>query len=154
MSKTNGERLVYNLKELTKEDLQQNFDSFRDTLKNLREVGGLSIDAAINVLSSINSQNGHIFVAQKEDGEIIGAATLLIEQKFIRQGGKVGHVEDVATRSGFEGKGVGRSLMARLNEEAKKLGCYKIILDCSDENVLFYEKTGYKRYENCMRMDL
>lgn len=148
------DRLDYQIKELTEEDLRKNFPSFSETLKNLREVGDLSIEKATKILSDINSQRSHIYVVQKQDGEIIGTATLLIEQKFIRQGGKVAHVEDVATRTGYEGKGIGKAIMTKLNEEAKKYGCYKIILDCSDENVPFYEKTGFQLYEKCMRLDL
>ena len=37
---------------------------------------------------------------------IIGSTTLLIEQKFIHDGGKVGHIEDVVTRKGYEGFGI------------------------------------------------
>ncbi len=150
----NETKLEYKAKELTREDLRQQLASFCETLKNLRDVGDLSVEDAIRILLKINSQNGHVYVAQKKDGEIIGAATLLIEQKFIREGGRVGHVEDVATRAGYEGKGIGRTIMAKLIEEAKRYGCYKVILDCSDKNTPFYEKAGFRRYENCMRLDL
>ena len=30
---------------------------------------------------------------------------------------------------------------------ADHLGCYKLILDCSESNVKFYEKCGFKRKE-------
>ena len=149
-----GERLEYQIRELTSEGIEQHFASLCGTLKNLREVGNLSIPDAVKILSEINSQNGHIYVAQKEDGEIIGAGTLLIEQKFIRKGGKVGHVEDVATRAGYEGRGVGKAIMNKLIEEARRYGCYKVILDCSDKNIPFYEKAGFHLHENCMRLDL
>ena len=147
-------KLDYQIKELSKEDIEKQFNSFKYTLKNLREVGNLSVTDAIKLLLEINSRNGHIYVAQREDGEIIGTGTLLIEQKFIRQGGKVGHIEDVATREGHEGKGIGKTITTKLIEEARRHGCYKVILDCSEKNVPFYEKTGFRRYEVCMRLDL
>ena len=147
-------KLEYQIKELSGEDIKTQFDSLKDTLKNLREVGNLSVTDAIKLLFEINSQKGHVYIAQREDGEIIGTGTLLIEQKFIRQGGKVGHIEDVATKEGYEGKGVGKSITTKLIEEARRYGCYKVILDCSEKNVPFYEKTGFHRYEVCMRLDL
>ena len=42
---------------------------------------------------------------------MIGATTLLVEQKFIHSGGKAGHIEDVVTRKGFEGLGIGSALI-------------------------------------------
>jgi glucosamine-phosphate N-acetyltransferase len=40
-----------------------------------------------------------------------------------------------------------RRLLAALSDEAQARGCYKIILDCADKNVPFYEKCGMTRKE-------
>ena len=45
----------------------------------------------------------------------------------------------------IRGYGLGKKMIEHLSDESKKIGCYKTILDCSDENVGFYEKCGYKR---------
>jgi hypothetical protein len=42
--------------------------------------------------------------------------------------------------------GIDRVLDALL-EHAKAMGCYKVILDCSEENVAFYQKCGLMRKE-------
>lgn len=144
----------YEVKELNKEILKENHKGLFETLENLSEVGKISAEKAVEVLDKINSQGSHIFIVQKDDGEIIGTGTLLIEQKFIHSGGKVGHVEDVATRVGYEGKGIGSAVMKAIIEFAKKAGCYKIILDCSNKNVPYYERFGFHKHENCMRLDL
>lgn len=143
----------YLVKELKKEDLVH-CASFFDTLGNLREVGNLSLEEAEKILFDINSQNGHIYIAQKNDGEIIGSTTLLVEQKFIRGGGKVGHIEDVATRKGYEKMGIGSAVVKKAIETAKGMGCYKVILDCADDNIPFYERLGFYRHENGIRLDL
>ena len=44
--------------------------------------------------------------------------------------------------------------MERALEFSANLGCYKVILDCSESNVAFYEKNGFKRYGVAMRYDL
>ncbi len=123
------------------------------TLENLRPVGVMSVFQAKCVLEKINRQDGHILVAIDND-EIVGAATILIEHKFIRQGASAGHIEDVATRKGCEGRGIGKAVVGATVEYAKKRGCYKVILDCGDELVPFYEKMGFQKTENQMRLDL
>lgn len=40
-----------------------------------------------------------------------------------------------------------RRLITALAEAAQALGCYKIILDCAESNVAFYEKCGLARKE-------
>jgi hypothetical protein len=45
-------------------------------------------------------------------------------------------------------------LLRHAVEEARSLGCYKVILNCRDELVSFYERFGFHRHDNGMRMDL
>lgn len=87
-------------------------------------------------------------------GRIIGTAAYFVETKFLHNGGKVMHIEDVATHKEFQGFGVGKKLMTWLEVTARRENCYKIILDCSKDNVGFYGKCGYKFHEYEMRKDL
>lgn len=137
----------------------RDFDNgFFETLSNLTVVGDIytNNESKREMINKIMSnQNCLIVVAEDlENNEIIGTATLLIEQKFIHNGGKVGHIEDVATRKGFEGRGVGRELIHKLIEISSEYGCYKIILDCDAKVAGFYEKIGFKQKAIMMRLDL
>lgn len=130
---------------------------FLETLVNLSVVGEIN-EGQFNDIFDVISPAAHlspyhIFVAEV-DGQVVGAATLFVEQKFIHQCGKVAHLEDVVTRKGFEGRGIGRALVNAVIVEAKRRGCYKIILDCSEKNAPFYEKLGFKKHEIEMRRDL
>lgn len=78
---------------------------------------------------------------------IIATATLVIELKFIRSCGKCGHIEDVVVDSSYRGLGLGLQVLEALIAAAKENGCYKIILDCAESNVAFYEKCGLTRKE-------
>jgi len=66
----------------------------------------------------------------------------------------VGHLEDIVVDSESREKGTGKSIVDSLVEIAKKKGCYKVILNCNNNNVPFYIKCGFKLTENEMRMDL
>ena len=145
--------LDYSIVELMESYLESH-EGFLETLGNLSPVGEIDLDTQKQLLSAVRAQGGHVYVSRIPENSIIGTITLLVEQKFIHCGGKVGHIEDVVTRKGYERLGIGGSLVRRTLDEAKKFGCYKVILDCSDSNMSFYEKFGFYRTENCMRIDL
>jgi len=82
---------------------------------------------------------------------IVGTTTLLVEPKFIFGGGRVGHIEDVSVRREFQGLGIGGWLVEHATKVAESaMGCVKIVLDCSNETVPFYQKLGYSYQDNCM----
>ena len=88
------------------------------------------------------------------DNIIVGTVTLLIENKIIHNGSKVGHIEDVVVDFNHRKLGIGKLLIDYCLDIAKKEGCYKVILDCDDENIKFYEKCGFKEKGVCMRYNI
>lgn len=98
----------------------------------------------MHLRSFFHWQSIYTFVAEDE-GKLIGTATLFLEQKFSHKGSKVGHIEDVVVDSTSRKKGIGKALVSHLIALAKENGAYKCILDCSEENVPFYEKCGMVR---------
>jgi glucosamine-phosphate N-acetyltransferase len=84
------------------------------------------------------------------DGKLACTATLLIELKYVHHCGKIGHIEDVVVAHDFSGRGFGKQMVTALIDEAKQEKCYKVILDCNDHNVPFYESCGMKRHSNEM----
>jgi glucosamine-phosphate N-acetyltransferase len=147
-------KLNFTVREIKKSDIQR---GFFETLSNLSQVGEINqdIERASKLLHEIEENKLYkIFVAESESGQIIGSITLLVEQKFIHNGGKVGHIEDVVTRKEFSGKGVGSALVQKCINVAKDEKCYKVILDCSDANVPFYEKAGFRKHEVSMRYNI
>ena len=147
------EKLNFAIREIEFQDLKT---GFFDTLSNLTQVGSIISegDRAEKILSEIKSYPFYaIFVAVNENSEVIGSITLLIEQKFIHDGGKVGHIEDVVTKKKYEGMGIGRALVLKALDFAKENKCYKVILDCSKSNAEFYKKLGFKEHEVSMRFD-
>lgn len=94
-----------------------------------------------NILNEIN-KNGNIFVIE-DKGKIIATAKLLIEHKLIRGGSKVGHLEDVVVDKNYRQYGLGKKLVNKIVEIARERGCYKIIGNCDNSLIGFYEKLGF-----------
>lgn len=57
----------------------------------------------------------------------------------------VGHIEDIAVSADQQGKKLGLRIIETLKAIGQQVGCYKVILDCSEKNVPFYEKCGFER---------
>ena len=87
----------------------------------------------------------HMMFVMKCDDIIVGCGTLLIEQKFIHNLGRVAHIEDIVIDKKYRGFGLGKEMIHYLTSIGKERNCYKCILDCSDDNVTFYEKCGYSK---------
>ena len=147
------DNLKYKIRELRKEDLNPK-RGFLKTLSNLSKTALLSKKKIKAIFKEVKEkENSYIFVAVGENKQIIGTIKLIIERKFWQGGKRAGHIEDVVTRKGFENMGVAGSLIKKALVEAKKLGCYKVILDCRDELVPFYRKFKFYKFESCLRVD-
>ena len=138
------------IREIEESDLEK---GFLETLDFLRNASDLDKNKANEILKKIKQNPNHIIYVAIDNKKIVGSITLLIEQKFIHDGGLVGHIEDVVVRKDYEGKGIGIKLVTSLLERAKEKNCYKTILDCKDDVKQFYERIGFKRESNGMRYD-
>ena len=138
------------IRKIIESDLE---NGFLESLDNLREVSNLEHNSAKSILEGILENENHIVHVAELDGKIVGSTTLLIEQKFIHEGGLVGHIEDVVVKKEFEGQGIGMKLVLSLLDVANEKKCYKTILNCEDTLIPFYEKIGFKQKSNEMRFD-
>jgi glucosamine-phosphate N-acetyltransferase len=151
-SKNDSDSII--IRELCLEDLDYGFLESLDNL--IAGTSDLAKEKARGLLQEIKSNTLHkIFVAilhsELKPPVVVGTTTLLVEPKFIFKGGRVGHIEDVSVRKGYEKMGIGRRLVMNATAVAKEMGCLKVVLDCSDETMPFYEKLGYSYQDNCMK---
>ena len=138
------------IRELKETDL---WNGFLESLDSLKQASDIEKSKAKEIFEKINANPDHIIAVAEVDGKIVGATTLIIEPKFIHNGGVVGHIEDVVVNKDFQGKKIGEKIMRYLIEIAKNRGCYKTILDCTDDVNPFYEKLGFKQVANELRLD-
>lgn len=76
-----------------------------------------------------------INIVSRETDKVVGTGTVFIEKKFLRGLGSVGHIEDIAVSKDMQGKKLGLRVIQTLVAISEKVGCYKTILNCSDENI-------------------
>ena len=138
------------IREIEEDDIEK---GFLETLDFLRNASGLDKNKTKEILKKIKQNPDHIIHVAIDDKKIVGSTTLFIEQKFIHDGGLVGHIEDVVVRKDYEGQGIGMKLVISLLDVAKQRKCYKTILNCEDNLKPFYEKIGFKKATNEMRYD-
>ena len=138
------------IRKIIESDLE---NGFLESLDNLRQTSNLEQNSVKNILKRILENENHIIHVAELDGKIVGSTTLLIEQKFIHEGGFVGHIEDVVVNKEFQGHGIGMKLVLSLLDAAKEKKCYKTILNCEDKLIPFYEKIGFKQKSTEMRFD-
>ena len=142
------------IREIIKSDLNDGFFSL------LAQLSGqvTSYDPDYLWIEYTKNSNHITFVDEvKEAGKsasIIVTSSVLIENKFLHCGSRVGHIEDVVVDKDTRGTGLGQKIVEHCIDYCRGVGCYKVILDCSNENVPFYINCGMYLSENCMRIDL
>ena len=122
---------------------------YLELLGQLTDVGNVSRSAFNVALAAMkaNPLQSTFVIEDASKQRIIGCITMLIEQKFAHNCSRVGHIEDVVTDSRYRGQGLGKLIVEHAVNFAKQNGCYKVILDCSEKNVPFYGRCGFKQKE-------
>ncbi|OAI48522.1 hypothetical protein AYO44_18750 [Planctomycetaceae bacterium SCGC AG-212-F19] len=136
------------IEELCAGDLKK---GFLDALASLADAA-MTYEEALGVFQARIRAGQRTFVAKIAD-RVVGTATLLVERKFIHHGGLVGHIEDVAVHKDYQRRGIGTALVKYITEESRKLGCYKVILNCFENVAPFYMRLGYRRHDLGLRID-
>lgn len=130
----------YTLRPLELTDFQK---GFRELLGQLSNVGDLNEERFQKAFEIMGSSVRVIVVEHRESGKLVSAASMVEEQKFLRNAGKVCHIEDVVTDANFRRRGFTKMILTQLLAEAQQKGNrYKVILDCTEQNVPVYAKIG------------
>ena len=123
---------------------------YLDLLSQLTEVNknNISFEKFSNFINKLDENHKIIIIIN--NNKIIATGTLLIENKIIHSISKVGHIEDIVVDSNSKGLGIGKQIVNYLTNLAKENNCYKVILNCNDNNIGFYQKCGYQKKETQM----
>jgi GNAT superfamily N-acetyltransferase len=102
-------------------------------------------------LAQLASQPGTTVFVADDNGAIIGLLCLSIIP-FLHVSGGLGRISALVIDSQFQGKGVGRRLVAEAEEFAWNTGCARIEITSGDHRSdahAFYEAIGY--FQDCRR---
>lgn len=118
-------------------------------LSQLSTVGNVDKSAFLYRFQQLEQRpDYYILVAEDvSTATLIASGTLLVELKFLHSCQAVGHIEDIVVSQAYRGLGLGKLLVEKLVEEAKRRKCYKVILSSSPKNVTFYEKCNFVQRE-------
>ena len=142
---------LYQLRKIEKEDFHKNYLYL---LKQLTTIDPDKINKEMfdTFLDKLNENHQIYVIEQTEQHIIIGTITIRFEQKLIHTMGIVCSIEDVIIDTNFRGLKLSKLLINKAVELSKYYGCYKIILNCNDDNVVIYEKNGFKNNGNLMSL--
>lgn len=131
----------------------ENISEYLELIKNLSDT--IERDNMTNLMTYYKIMESYpylqIWTAQDpQSNKMIGCGSIIIEPKFIHKCGSVAHIEDVCINPEYRGKGYGKKIIQLLVDISKVNNCYKVILDCNDENKSFYEKCGFNKTNNQM----
>lgn len=140
------------VRKLVKEDYKE----YIHLLSQLTEVGNITYEIFINRLEEIKKNIYlHIYViCNKNTNKLIGTGTLYVEPKIIHNCSNVGHIEDIVINKEYRGKKYGNYIIKLLVDLANIVKCYKVILDCKEHNIKFYEKCNFIKEGYEMRYKL
>jgi GNAT superfamily N-acetyltransferase len=105
--------------------------------------GGTGDDTPVAVADFVPPR-GAFFVAEQPDGSLIGCAGW-------RRHGDDAELKRMFTAASARGRGLGRRLLATVEESAREAGCKRVILETGDkqpEAVGLYESAGYLRIDD------
>jgi len=134
------------IRPLEKEDIKK---GFLDVLNELSQVDNVSAEMFVETFDEMKNNGSYyiIVIESIQTSNIVAAASLILERKFLHGCGKAGHIEDVVVFKSQRGLQLGLILVETLKNLGNSLGCYKIILNCHEGNVKFYEKCGFSLHE-------
>jgi glucosamine-phosphate N-acetyltransferase len=121
---------------------------YLDLLRQLTTVGDVSREDFFNRFHKMKAcaDSYYIIVIENvETGQIVGSATLVKEQKFIHHASSRGRIEDVIVSDLYRGQQLGKILIDILLCLSQHLKCYKVSLECTDDNLKFYTKFGLEK---------
>lgn len=131
------------IRKLNPDDFYKHYLELLNQLSNFN-IETMKFEDFLHFVNQLDERN-QIYVVENTDLKtLVATITILIENKIIHNMGKVCHIEDVVVDESMRGFGLGKIIVDYAVNYAIEIGCYKTILDCSNHNIVFYEKCGFK----------
>jgi glucosamine-phosphate N-acetyltransferase len=119
-------------------------DNYNEYLELMYEFTNYKKDVTIEDFKNYVNQKTklRIIILKNNENKIIGAGTIFNIEKL--HNNSIGQIEDVIITEKYRNMGLGKTIINKLIEIGKtKFKCYKIVLNCLDKNIKFYEKCDF-----------
>ena len=143
---------------LTEQDLDA-FIALR--IRQLREEGAkedLDLVPALRDYYGRHMEDGTFVSWIALDGErIVGTSGMSFVEKppyFGCPNGRIGLLSSMFTEPGYRRRGIAKTLLSHVVDEARAYGCGSVQITASDEGVLLYTAFGFEKNHNFMQYKL
>jgi len=138
-----------NIRALTKDDY---YKGYLKLLGQLASIDHINYNTFLAKLDMIHTNPNHMIFVMEENNVVIANITLLIEPKFIHHNQNVAHLEDFIIDPDYRKNGLGKILLRHCIDVAKSMNCYKLILNCDDKLVSYYQTYHFTNKNNEMSL--
>ena len=142
------ERMI--IRKLEYEDYNKGFFELLSQLTSAEKPSFEDFKRHVDLINERNVEQ--VYVATFDEEKIIGTICFFVEVKFIHGLSRIGHIEDFVVHEDKRRNRIGTKLIEMAKQYCERQNCYKIILDCNDELIPFYEKFGFKKKANSMQL--
>lgn len=116
----------YTLRPLASSDYDRGHLALLSVLTVAPDVGESAWTEQFHAMVRCSGAYYPIVIVDSATDRIVGGGTLMMERKFIRHLGRVGHLEDIVVDQSVQGKGFGKLIIEVLTLLSESLGAYKV----------------------------
>lgn len=110
--------LMRQIRPLARTDYARGHLDLLAVLTTTPDVGETAWQQRFDELRAYSDTYFPIVIVRKDSDRIVACGTVMLERKFIRGNGLVGHIEDIATAKECQGKGLGKRIIEALTAVA------------------------------------
>lgn len=114
------------LRPLASSDYDRGHLQLLATLTSSPDIGSEAWQTRFQEILALKGTYYPVVYVDSQTDQLVAAGTLFIERKFLRNGGLVGHIEDIAVSPAAQGKGLGKKLIEVLSALSELIGTYKV----------------------------
>lgn len=137
-----GDDLV--MRPMRRDDYGRNYLGMLSQLTKIGDISQEQFEKRFDQMQACMGTYYTFVIVDVAKDKIAGSITHVYEQKFFRNTGARGRIEDVVVDAAYRGKKLSKMLLDVAGQLSVQLGCYKLSLECEDELKKLYMQFGFK----------
>ena len=137
-----GDNLI--MRPLKRDDYERNYLGVLAQLTVVGDITKEQFEKRFDAMQACPNTYYTCVIVDTAANRIAGSITHVYEQKFFRNTGARGRIEDVVVDEAYRGKRLAKILLDVATQLSKVLGCYKLSLECMDDLKGLYMQFGFK----------